>query len=129
MSPEGTGLWRRCSGSHAAARVARPAVFDPGRREGFVQVRTHMSGERRGESDEVVDASDTPGVRAAIARAKLEWEGTVDALPDLIALLGSAGQVVRINRVSERWNLGPVTEALGRDLHAVLHSDCKIEGC
>ena len=47
--------------------------------------------------------ADSPAVRAAIARAKLAWESTVDALPDLICLLDADGRIVRINRVVERW--------------------------
>ena len=60
--------------------------------------------------------SDTQRVRVSIARAKFEWETTVDALPDLICLLDSAGRVARVNRVVERWNLGSITGVLGRDL-------------
>jgi signal transduction histidine kinase len=73
--------------------------------------------------------SDTQRVRFSIARAKFEWECTVDALPDLICLLDAEGQVVRINRVVERWNLGSISGVLGRDLHGVLHGNCALEGC
>src|ERR1700741_2151479 len=59
-----------------------------------------------------MSTSDT-SIRAAILRAKDEWECTVDALPDLICLLDVAGKVVRINRVVERWELYPLPEALG----------------
>jgi len=74
-----------------------------------------MSGERAGEASEdiAVASAHTPGVHAAIARAKLEWECTVDALPDLICLLDRSGQVLRINRVCERWNLGSIADVLG----------------
>ena len=68
-------------------------------------------------------------VRAAIARAKFEWECTVDALPDLICLLDGSGRVVRVNRVVERWNLGSLGDALGRDLHGLLHGSCIPAGC
>jgi len=73
--------------------------------------------------------SDTQRVRAAIARAKFEWECTVDALPDLICLLDAAGRVVRVNRVVERWNLGSIGGVLGRDLHGLLHGNCVLAGC
>lgn len=75
-----------------------------------------------------MSASDT-SIRAAILRAKDEWECTVDALPDLICLLDLAGKVVRINRVVERWELYPLPEALGLDLHALLHPGFDEEGC
>src|SRR5256885_4641781 len=71
-----------------------------------------------------VASAHTPGVGAAIARAKLEWECTVDALPDLICLLDGRGHVLRVNRVCERWNLGSIAEVLGRELHDVLHAEC-----
>jgi len=73
--------------------------------------------------------SDTQRVRVSIARAKNEWEATVDALPDLICLLDSAGRVMRVNRVVERWNLGSITGVLGRDLHGMLHENCVPESC
>lgn len=72
---------------------------------------------------------DSPGVRAAIARAKFEWECTVDVLPDIICLLDPAGRIVRINRVVERWNLCLVGEALNRDIHDVLHPGCAQADC
>jgi signal transduction histidine kinase len=73
--------------------------------------------------------SDTQRVRVSIARAKFEWETTVDALPDLICLLDSALRVVRVNRVVERWNLGSISDALGRDLHGLLHDNCSPDAC
>lgn len=73
--------------------------------------------------------SDTARVRVSIARAKFEWETTVDALPDLICLLDSALRVVRVNRVVERWNLGSITDVLGRDLHGLLHENCDPDAC
>src|SRR6516164_3869454 len=73
--------------------------------------------------------SDTQRVRVSIARAKFEWETTVDALPDLICLLDSFGRVARVNRVVERWNLGSITGVLGRDLHRLLHGDCAAASC
>lgn len=75
-----------------------------------------------------MSASDT-SIRAAILRAKDEWECTVDAMQDLICLLDVAGKVVRINRVVERWELYPLPEALGRDLHALLHPGFDESGC
>jgi signal transduction histidine kinase len=89
---------------------------------------SHRPEEKVGE-DLLVGAGDTLDVGAAIARAKLEWEGTVDALPHLICLLDGRGRVLRVNRVCERWNLGSIAEVLGRDLHAVLHASCSGEGC
>jgi len=90
-----------------------------------------MSGDRPRERglDVPPNASDTTITRAAIARAKVEWEYTVDTLPHLICLLDSAGFVVRVNRVVERWDLGAIGDLLGRDLHGVLHAQCPGRGC
>ena len=75
-----------------------------------------------------MSTSDT-SIRAAILRAKDEWECTVDALPDLICLLDVAGKVVRVNRVVERWELYPLPEALGLELHNLLHPGFDESGC
>lgn len=72
---------------------------------------------------------DDPAVQTAIARAKFEWECTVDALPDLICLLDADGEIVRVNRVVERWRLSSLGEALGRDLHSLLHPTCPMSSC
>ncbi|TLZ20011.1 MAG: hypothetical protein E6K30_05470, partial [Gammaproteobacteria bacterium] len=90
-----------------------------------------MNGDDAGDApaDTAVGTANAPGVRAAIARAKLEWEGTVDALPDLICLLDASGHLLRVNRVCERWNLGSIAEVLGRDLHRLLHDRCAAERC
>jgi signal transduction histidine kinase len=73
--------------------------------------------------------SDSQRVRVSIARAKFELESTVDALADLICVLDSAGRVMRVNRVVERWNLGSIACVLGRDLHGLLHDECVAETC
>jgi signal transduction histidine kinase len=66
---------------------------------------------------------------AAIHHAKVEWELTADALPEVVGLLDRRGRVVRVSRALERWGLGDVRAAIGRDLHAVLHPDCAAEDC
>jgi signal transduction histidine kinase len=75
-----------------------------------------------------MSATDT-AIRAAILRAKDEWECTVDALPDLICLLDAEGKIVRVNRAVERWQLHALPDALGRDLHALLHPACDHGEC
>jgi signal transduction histidine kinase len=66
---------------------------------------------------------------AAIYRAKLEWELSVDALPEIVGLLDSSLKVVRISRAIERWHLGTVGLAIGRGLHALLHPNCQVKEC
>jgi signal transduction histidine kinase len=69
------------------------------------------------------------GAYEAIARAKLEWEGTADALADLVCLLDANGRIVRANRVVEQWRLGQVGQAIGRLPHEVFHPNCSVERC
>ena len=88
-----------------------------------------MSNDREQHAQPADPLSDTARVRVSIARAKFEWETTVDVLADLICLLDSAGRVTRVNRVVERWNLGSITGVLGRDLHGLLHDECSAESC
>ena len=52
--------------------------------------------------------------RAAIEKAKREWECTADALPALVCLLNSQGVVLRANRVVEHWGLGSVGSVIGK---------------
>ena len=66
---------------------------------------------------------------AAIARAKREWQCIADALPQLVCLLNQAGEVVRANLVVESWSIGPVREALGLNLHELLHRNCSDSSC
>jgi signal transduction histidine kinase len=72
---------------------------------------------------------DEAEIRQAIARAKLEWECTVDALDHLVCLLDASHRVVRVNRVVERWSLGSVNTALGKNVHTLLHGECDAECC
>jgi signal transduction histidine kinase len=74
-------------------------------------------------------ASGRSGQNAAIARAKREWQGIADALPQLVCLLNRKGLVVRANRVVERWLIGQVRDVLGLDLHQLLHRDCRSADC
>src|SRR6184192_763633 len=114
---------RRLSGAFPGVRLREHRSASTG--------KNPMNSDNAGEAtaDTAVGTANAPGVRAAIARAKLEWEGTVDALPDLICLLDASGHLLRVNRVCERWNLGSIAEVLGRDLHRLLHGRCAAERC
>ena len=69
------------------------------------------------------------GVFAAIVEAKHEWEGAADVFPDLIGLVNRSSRVVRVNRAIERWSLGRVQDAVGRNLHQMLHPGCGLPRC
>lgn len=76
------------------------------------------------------DASrDEAELRSTIARAKLEWEYTVDALDHLVCLIDGRQRVVRVNRVIERWSLGTVADAVGKSIHVLLHGECRDADC
>ena len=72
---------------------------------------------------------DEAEIRRAIARAKLEWECTVDALDHVVCLVDARHRIVRVNRVVERWSLGSVADAIGKDVHTLLHGDCDAAHC
>lgn len=64
-----------------------------------------------------------------IIQAKLEWEATVDTLPEAICLLDDKGNIVRSNHVVEEWINIDVQSVLGGDLHSLLHQDCSQNPC
>jgi signal transduction histidine kinase/PAS domain-containing protein len=64
-----------------------------------------------------------------IVRAKLEWERTADALPEVVCLVDQEGRIVRANKTVERWGLGDVRNVRGTDVHALFHGDCKRAAC
>ncbi|MCS7061449.1 MAG: histidine kinase [Anaerolineae bacterium] len=66
---------------------------------------------------------------AQIDQAKLEWETTVDALPQIVCLMNKGGYILRANRAVERWGYGRVQEVIGRALHELMHPRCNDPDC
>lgn len=64
-----------------------------------------------------------------IERAKLEWELTADALPQLICILDKKGKILRANLTLENWNIGSLKNIRGKELHATLHPHCGDSKC
>lgn len=79
-----------------------------------------------------------------VQRAKIELESTVDSVAQLICVLDKYGHVLRLNKTFERWgldlgnldqdgfnqdNLGKVSDANGKHLHAVMHPACTNAKC
>lgn len=60
---------------------------------------------------------------------KRQWEAIADSLSQLVCLLDSHGRIVRVNRTLERWGLGQVATAPGRELHDLLHPGCHSPDC
>ncbi len=75
------------------------------------------------------DHVETGSLHEAIARAKQEWECTVDALPELVCVLDGQRTVLRANRTIECWSLGRVSEVQGRTVHELLHPGCDDSRC
>lgn len=64
-----------------------------------------------------------------VRRAKIAWEGTVDALPQIVCVLDQDGTVTRANRALETWGLGSVTRPSFGNLHQLLHPGCGDAEC
>lgn len=64
-----------------------------------------------------------------IRRAKMAWQGTVDALPQIVCVLDPDGTVIRANRAVETWGLGSVTSPSFGSLHELLHPGCSDPEC
>jgi signal transduction histidine kinase len=80
-------------------------------------------------TDKNIPEFQSTAVRMAIARAKTEWECTVDALIQIVCVLDQQGAIVRANRAIETWGLGGVRGVHGRTLHSLLHPHCKAHDC
>jgi two-component system NarL family sensor kinase len=64
-----------------------------------------------------------------IRRAKVAWELTVDALPQIVCVLDRDGTVIRANRAIESWGLGSVVQPSFPGLHRLLHPRCGDAQC
>ena len=99
-------------------------AIDPGERVAAVEVVRRLIGWRSAPA-----SAERARVLAAIVEAKQAWERTADALAELVGLVDRDRRVLRINRALERWSLGTVREAIGRDVHSVLHPRCPHAHC
>ena len=71
----------------------------------------------------ISDISVRKSAEAAILRAKLQWEQTFDAVPDLIAIIDEHLTIVRVNMALAR-RLGVEPKAcVGKKCYEVLHED------
>jgi signal transduction histidine kinase len=104
---------------YALMFVAPPVPSDSAVRAAAIEIARRLLA-----ASAATGGADRSRMLAAIHRAKLEWEHTADALPEIVGLLDSRRRVVRISRAVERWQLGTVRGAIGRDLHSVLHPSC-----
>ena len=74
----------------------------------------------------LISVSDTTARKSAedaIIRAKKQWEQTFDAVPDLIAIIDEASNVVRVNKaLARRLGVEP-KDCVGKKCYQVLHED------
>lgn len=69
----------------------------------------------------VSDITERKRVEDAILRAKKQWEGTFDAVSDLIAVIDENHRIVRVNRaMAAKLNRKP-EECIGRKCHELIH--------
>ena len=103
-----------------------PSVSEPAVRRAAVETVRRLIGAgisiSAGDSERAVTIS-------RVYNAKVEWENTADAVDAIVAVLDHRNRVVRANRAVERWVGVPVREAVGRDLHALLHLACTRPHC
>ncbi len=64
-----------------------------------------------------------------VENTKLEWEVTLDSLPDVICLLDVEQHILRANRAIETWELGDVKTVKGMAIHALFHPNCEDTNC
>jgi general secretion pathway protein G len=95
----------------------------------MVAARAHPDADVTDNNNNNAVESERPAVRIAIARAKQEWECTVDALTQIVCVVDARGNIVRANRTIESWGLGGVREVQGRNLHSLLHPQCAGADC
>lgn len=69
----------------------------------------------------VTDITERKLAEEALRRAKEDWEGTFDTVPDLVAILDSHHRVVRVNRaMAERFKVSP-DECIGLRCYELMH--------
>ncbi|MFZ5585239.1 MAG: PAS domain S-box protein [Thermodesulfobacteriota bacterium] len=73
---------------------------------------------------------DSLRTRQAMEEARVQWEATFNAVPDLIAILDRDHRVLRVNRTTcERLGL-PAERIVGRPCHQVFHGSAEpMPGC
>lgn len=69
----------------------------------------------------ISDITKRKTAEAAIIRAKVQWEQTFDAVPDMIAILDENAEIIRVNKaLSKRLGVEP-KDCIGKKCFRVLH--------
>jgi len=64
-----------------------------------------------------------------VDRIRFEWAETLDALPEVVALIDREGRVLRCNRAIESLEAGLAQRVIGRNHHVALHPLCGDADC
>jgi signal transduction histidine kinase len=114
------------AGNYVLLLLVPPNVSDAATRKASVDAARQLMSAgisiAAGDSDRAVTIS-------RVYNAKVEWEATADAVDAIVAVVDHRQRVMRVNRAVERWVGVPVREAVGRDLHGLLHSACTRRHC
>lgn len=94
-----------------------------------IQVFRALAGVLVAALDRIRSEAEKKAVQRQVLEAKKHWESTVDALPQLTAVLDRSGRIVRINRAVEKWSLGSVRTSTGLCVHDLLHPECPSAEC
>lgn len=64
-----------------------------------------------------------------LTTAKIEWESTVNAFPEIIFLIDNHKNILRANQAFERWKLGELSSIYNQNFHKALHPSCNLLSC
>jgi PAS domain S-box-containing protein len=85
-------------------------------------------GELVGASVSAHDISDKKQLQDEILQAKIEWERTFEAVPDMIAIIGRDFRVLRVNKaMADRLGMRP-EDAVGKPCNELIHHSKNIPG-
>ncbi|MDP2798118.1 MAG: PAS domain S-box protein [Methanoregula sp.] len=81
----------------------------------------NIKGELVGASVSAYDISDKKQLQDEIQQAKIKWERTFEAVPDMIAIIGRDFHIARVNKaMAERLGIRP-EDAVGKACYELVH--------
>lgn len=88
----------------------------------------NVKGELVGASVSAHDISDKKQLQDEILQAKIEWERTFEAVPDMIAIIGRDFHIVRVNKaMADRLGVSP-EDAVGKVCYELVHHSTNPHG-
>lgn len=114
------------AGNYVLLFLVPPAQTEPALRRAAVDIVRRLIG--AGVSIAAGD-SDRGVIISQVYKAKVDWESTADSVDAIVALLDHRKRITRTNRAVEKWVGVPIRDAIGLDVHSLLHSACTRPGC